>query len=53
MSENINFNELYERPPNFCDDCGDLLDFEIIKNNYIKCQRCDGKILNVLKLNNN
>ena len=40
-----NFNNIYSRPPNFCGDCGDLLDFNVIGEEYIKCQRCDGEIL--------
>jgi len=39
-----NFNNLFSRPPNFCEDCGDLLDFEIVGKEYITCQRCDGQI---------
>jgi hypothetical protein len=39
------FNTLYGRPPNFCEDCGDLLDFELIENNRIICQRCGGAVL--------
>ena len=37
------FNQLFYRPPNFCIDCGDLLDFEIINNNSVKCQKCGGE----------
>ena len=37
------FNDLFYRPPNFCIDCGDLLDFEIINNNNVKCQKCGGE----------
>ena len=28
-----NFNEVFNRPPTFCEDCGELLDFEIITHN--------------------
>jgi DNA-directed RNA polymerase I subunit RPA12 len=37
------FNQLFYLPPNFCIDCGDLLDFEIINNNSVKCQKCGGE----------
>ena len=37
------FNQLFNRPPNFCIDCGELLDFEIINNNFVKCQKCGGE----------
>lgn len=38
----LDFNEIYNRPPNFCNDCGDLLDFEIITEDSILCSRCGG-----------
>ena len=47
MSENMeietNFNEIFNRPPTFCEDCGELLDFEIIINNNVRCQKCGGE----------
>jgi len=43
-SGNNNFNNLYSRPPNFCEDCGDLLDFNKLNSEFIICQRCDGEI---------
>lgn len=44
-SESIeDFNDLFFRPPSFCDECGELLDFEIIKKNNIICQKCGGEI---------
>ena len=39
MSSNMdietNFNEIFNRPPTFCEDCGELLDFEIITNKHL------------------
>ena len=43
MKDEQEFNQLFYRPPNFCIDCGDLLDFEIINNNSVKCQKCGGE----------
>ena len=43
MKDEQEFNQLFYRPPNFCLDCGDLLDFEIINNNSVKCQKCGGE----------
>ena len=40
----IGFNEIYSRPPNFCSQCGDLLDFEIIRDNFIVCQKCNNLV---------
>jgi DNA-directed RNA polymerase subunit M/transcription elongation factor TFIIS len=50
-SMQTDFNSLYGRPPNFCEDCGDLLDFELIKDDRIICQRCGGAvdIANIIK----
>ena len=43
MKDEQEFNQLFYRPPNFCLDCGDLLDFEKINNNSVKCQKCGGE----------
>lgn len=49
-SEIRDFNDLFCRPPTFCDECGELLDFELIKDENIICQRCGGEIaLGVIK----
>lgn len=41
--EDLNdFNDIFYRPPNFCSYCGELLDFEIIKEDQTQCQRCGG-----------
>ena len=37
------FNDVFNRPPTFCEDCGELLDFEIIINNNVRCQKCGGE----------
>ena len=37
------FNELFYRPPTFCEECGELLDFEVIKGDNVKCQKCGGE----------
>ena len=37
------FNEAFNRPPTFCEDCGELLDFEIITNDNVRCQKCGGE----------
>jgi DNA-directed RNA polymerase subunit M/transcription elongation factor TFIIS len=37
------FNKLYSRPPNFCEECGDLLDFQLIFKSEVVCQRCGNK----------
>lgn len=37
------FNKLYSRPPNFCEECGDLLDFQLIFQSDVICQRCGNK----------
>lgn len=39
------FNKIYERPPNFCEECGEMLDFNLIKNNCIICQKCGGRVM--------
>lgn len=39
------FNSLFHRPPNFCSDCGNLMNFEIIKDNYVICQVCGNNTL--------
>jgi hypothetical protein len=44
MIEENNFNKVFHRPPNFCIDCGDMLDFELIKDNNIICQKCGGEV---------
>ena len=41
MSED--FNDKFYRPPNFCLQCGDLLDFELISSDCVKCQKCGGE----------
>jgi DNA-directed RNA polymerase I subunit RPA12 len=38
------FNNIFYRPPNFCADCGDMLDFEIIENDMVLCQKCGGEV---------
>lgn len=38
------FNSIFYRPPNFCQECGEMLDFEIIKNEYVSCQKCGGEV---------
>jgi DNA-directed RNA polymerase I subunit RPA12 len=38
------FNEIFFRPPNFCGDCGEMLDFELIQNNNVQCQKCGGEV---------
>ena len=42
-TEGNDFNNLYSRPPNFCEECGDLLDFQVIQQNEVYCQRCGNK----------
>ena len=44
--DNINqdFNTRFERPPIFCGECGDLLDFEIITEFNVVCQKCEGEV---------
>ena len=44
MIEDNSFNRVFHRPPNFCYDCGDLLDFELIRDNNIICQKCGGEV---------
>ena len=39
-----NFNTIFHRPPNFCQECGEMLDFEIIKHNLVLCQKCGGEV---------
>jgi hypothetical protein len=39
-----NFNDFYYRPPNFCESCGEMLDFQIIVNNRVKCQKCEDEM---------
>lgn len=41
--EEKDFNSLYSRPPNFCEECGDLLDFQVIFQSEVFCQRCGNK----------
>jgi DNA-directed RNA polymerase subunit RPC12/RpoP len=45
MLKGQDFNIIYGRPPNFCEDCGDMLDFELIEEDRIICQRCGGAVL--------
>ncbi len=40
----LNFNQLYSRPPNFCECCGEMLDFNVIVNDRIKCQKCEDEM---------
>ena len=42
-NETLNFNDVFNRPPTFCEECGELLDFEIINNYSVKCQKCGGE----------
>jgi DNA-directed RNA polymerase I subunit RPA12 len=42
--DRIDFNKIFERPPNFCPECGDLLDFELIVNDMVICQKCGGEM---------
>lgn len=44
MHNQNDFNDVFCRPPNFCFDCGEILDFELIKNNCIICQKCGGEV---------
>jgi DNA-directed RNA polymerase I subunit RPA12 len=37
------FNELFYRPPTFCVECGEMLDFEVISSNNVRCQQCGGE----------
>ena len=34
--ETLNFNDVFNRPPTFCEECGELLDFEIMNNYSVK-----------------
>jgi DNA-directed RNA polymerase I subunit RPA12 len=34
------FNKIFSRPPNFCEECGEMLNFEIILNDEVQCQKC-------------
>ena len=43
MAVESTFNEIFNRPPTFCEDCGELLDFEIITNDNVRCQKCGGE----------
>lgn len=43
-----NFNDLYFRPPNFCECCGEMLDFHVIVKDKIKCQKCEDEMPIVL-----
>ena len=43
MSGSLDFNELFYRPPTFCIDCGELLNFEIFNGDNVKCQQCGGE----------
>ena len=43
MEIETDFNDVFNRPPNFCVDCGQLLDFELINNFSVKCQKCGGE----------
>ena len=38
------FNDLYYRPPNLCESCGEMLDFHIIIKDKIKCQKCEDEM---------
>jgi hypothetical protein len=40
----MNFNQLYSRPPNFCECCGEMLDFNVIVKDRIKCQKCEDEM---------
>ncbi len=40
----MDFNEIFSRPPNFCGECGEMLDFEKITDNLIMCQKCGGEV---------
>ena len=40
---NLDFNDIFYRPPNFCEDCGDMLDFELIESGMVLCQKCGGE----------
>lgn len=37
------FNNKFYRPPNFCLECGELFDFEVIQSDKVICQRCGGE----------
>ena len=43
VEEKVDFNDIFNRPPTFCEECGNLLDFEIINNYSVKCQKCGGE----------
>ena len=43
IEEHTNFNEIFNRSTTFCEECGELLDFEIINNYNVKCQKCGGE----------
>ena len=43
MEIETTFNEAFNRPPTFCEVCGELLDFEIINSKSVKCQKCGGE----------
>ena len=43
IEEQTNFNDIFNRPSTFCEECGELLDFEIINNYNVKCQKCGGE----------
>jgi hypothetical protein len=45
QAEVENFNDIFGRPPNFCDVCGELLDFELIREDSVECQKCGGLTL--------
>lgn len=51
LEEKYNFNNVFARPPNFCLDCGDLFDFEIIQNDVVMCQKCGGEV-SIYKITN-
>ena len=40
------FNELFYRPPTFCDECGELLNFEIFTGDKVKCKVWVNKVKN-------
>ena len=43
--EENDFNNIFARPPIFCNYCGDMLDFELIVNKNVICQKCFGETL--------
>lgn len=43
MIDQNDFNSIFFRPPNFCAECGEMLDFEIVENGMVQCQKCGGE----------